>query len=60
MKARVCQHPEAFGETCPRSPVGRAWALTLLTGGRRRVFVRQGRDSSSSCPAWWPGCKGLP
>ena len=37
--------------TCPRSHMGRAWALILLTGQGRRVFVRWGKDSSSSCPA---------
>ena len=45
-KARVCQHWGAFGEAYPRSH-----ALTFLTDGRRRVFVRWGRDSPSSCPA---------
>ena len=34
-KARACQHWGAFGEAYPRSQ-----ALTFLTGGRRRVFVR--------------------
>ena len=33
----VCQHQEAFGESCPRSHVGRAWALTLLTGRGRSI-----------------------
>lgn len=42
-KARVCQHWGAFGEAYPRSQAGRAWALTFLTGGRRRGQVGEGQ-----------------